>query len=274
MISTSARQTDRAVSLSPFVQGSVWLHGAAAVTALALPSAWPWCLGAVMLDHAALTTAGLWPRSRWLGSNWIGLPGAARARGEVALTLDDGPDPVVTPAALDLLDAHGAKATFFCIGSKVERYRELASEIVRRGHDIENHTQRHSHDFAFSGMAGFTREITAGQEAIGAVTGRIPEFFRAPAGLRNPFLQPVLVRLNLQLAAWTRRGFDTVSTDAGKVTQRLTAGLAAGDILLLHDGNAARTPQGVPVIQAVLPALLEAVRALGLRTVTLREARQ
>jgi peptidoglycan/xylan/chitin deacetylase (PgdA/CDA1 family) len=99
-------------------------------------------------------------------------------------------------------------------------------------------------------------------------------FFRAPAGLRNLFLEPVLQKLDLRLAAWTRRGFDTRERDPERVAQRLLDGLAARDILLLHDGNAARTASGEPAIVAVLPRVLETAHARGLRFVTLREARE
>ena len=97
-------------------------------------------------------------------------------------------------------------------------------------------------------------------------------FFRAPAGLRNPFLDPVLARLGLTLASWSARGFDTRIGDAERVRQALLRGLQAGAILLLHDGNAARSPRGIPVILEVLPAVLEAAAAAGLRLVTLRDA--
>ena len=82
----------------------------------------------------------------------------------------------------------------------------------------------------------------------------------------------MLARLGLRLVAWTRRGFDTRTADPATVSRRLMASLHAGAILLLHDGNSARSASGVPVIVAVLPALLEALAAAGLRTVTLAEA--
>jgi peptidoglycan/xylan/chitin deacetylase (PgdA/CDA1 family) len=152
----------------------------------------------------------------------------------------------------------------------VLRYPDLAQEIVRRGHVIENHSQRHRHNFSLLGPAGMNAEISRAQESILRVTGSSPLFFRAPAGLRNPFLDPVLARLKLRLASWTRRGFDTVSTDADAVFHRLAGPLQAGDILLLHDGHAARGRGGQPVILEVLPRLLEALRRRGLRSVTLR----
>jgi peptidoglycan/xylan/chitin deacetylase (PgdA/CDA1 family) len=104
------------------------------------------------------------------------------------------------------------------------------------------------------------------------VTGSWPQFFRAPAGLRNPFLDPVLVRLKLHLASWTRRGFDTVSADADAVFSRLANPLQADDILLLHDGHAARTRRGQAVILEVLPRLLDVLKARGLKSITLRSA--
>ena len=248
---------------------SVACHAGAVVAALAEPAAWPWALGAIAANHVVLTAGGLWPRSRWLGSNWTRLPRAAIARREIAITIDDGPDPAVTPALLDLLERHGVDATFFCIAERARTHAALCREIVARGHSVQNHSDRHSHTFSLLGPRSMRREIVAAQETIADITGEAPRFFRAPAGLRNPFLAPVLQRLDLQLVSWTRRGFDTVRRDAPAVVARLAGGLAAGDILLAHDGNAARTPDGTPLVIAALPALLERVRALGLVAVTL-----
>jgi peptidoglycan/xylan/chitin deacetylase (PgdA/CDA1 family) len=122
------------------------------------------------------------------------------------------------------------------------------------------------------GPSALAKEVARAQQTIAAVTGDAPRFFRAPAGLRNPFLEPVLARLGLRLASWTRRGFDTVNTDSRVVLGKLTHRLRAGDILLLHDGHAARAKSGNPVILDVLPRLLQAVSAAGLRPVTLRGA--
>jgi peptidoglycan-N-acetylglucosamine deacetylase len=257
---------------SPLVRASFGLHAGALALVLARPSAWPWALGAVVADHALLTAAGLTPRSALLGPNWTRLPGAAAGRRELAITLDDGPDPRITPRVLDLLDERKAQATFFCIGERVERYAELAREMVRRGHSVENHSHRHLNYFSLLGPRGLIVEIERAQDTIGITTGQHPLFFRAPAGLRSPFLDPVLSRLGLRLASWTRRGFDTVSASAEAVLGKLTRNLGAGDILLLHDGHAALTDQGVPVILEVLPRLLDAVAAAELTPVTLRAA--
>jgi peptidoglycan-N-acetylglucosamine deacetylase len=248
---------------------SAAIHVGAAAAAVAYPRAWPWALATVAANHAVLTAAGLWPRSCLLGPNWSRLP-AGRARGEVAITIDDGPEPMVTPQVLAQLERHRALATFFCIGERVERYPDLAREIVRRGHSIENHSQRHRRDFSLLGPHAMRLEIERAQETIARVTGQPPLFFRAPAGLRNPFLEPVLSSLNLRLASWTRRGFDTVNRRAEVVYRRLKTSLRDGDILLLHDGNAAAGSSGVPVILDVLPRLLDTLQEHRLTPVTLR----
>ncbi|GAB3492185.1 hypothetical protein GCM10027399_10700 [Curvibacter fontanus] len=252
---------------APFVQLTLGVHALAGVGLLT--PAWPLSLGALAANHALIAAAGLWPRSHWLGPNLTHLP---RQRPEVALTIDDGPDPQVTPAVLDLLDELQAKATFFCIGAHARRHPELAREILRRGHALGNHSEHHRHHFSVMGPARLRREISAAQATLEDVTGQSPRFFRAPAGLRNIFLDPVLHELSLQLASWTRRGFDTRTGDASLVLRRLTRDLGPGDILLLHDHHAALSPNGQPVLLEVLPPLLATIRARGLQPVTLDAA--
>lgn len=253
------------------IRATLWLHGGAVALVALSPAHWRWVLAALLANHLVLMLAGLWPRSHWLGPNWTELPAAAAARHEIALTIDDGPDPVVTPQVLALLARYGVRATFFVIGARAERYPELCRDIVRAGHVIENHTQHHRHNFALMGVQGISQELRAAQATLTAITGQRPLFFRAPAGFRNPFLDPVLSRLGLQLVSWSVRGFDTRVRHAEQVTAKLLAGLRPGAVLLLHDGNAARTAAGQPVILAVLPALLDAAAARQLRFVTLRQ---
>lgn len=263
---------------TPLVLLSLALHAALGLALLLTPllglgwTFWGWGLALFVLDHAILCAAGLWPRSTLLGPNHRRLPAAAAARGEVALTIDDGPDPAVTPRILDLLDRHGARATFFCIGDRAAAHPDLVRAIAIRGHRVENHSQGHPLRFSTLGPRGLAREVGAAQATLAALAGSAPRFFRAPAGLRNPFLEPVLARCGLELATWTRRGFDTRCGDAATVLARLTRNLASGDILLLHDGNAAPGPDGEPVVLAVLPRLLDALAAQGLTPVTLDAA--
>ena len=272
MSSATASPMSSVASMPLIFPASALLHVGALAAAVWVPGALPWAIGAVVLNHALITGAGLTPRSRLLGPNVTRLPAAAVARREVALTIDDGPDPVVTPQVLDVLEAYGQRATFFCIADRVAAHPELAREIVARGHSIQNHTAQHRHNFSLLGPRGYAREIVRAQQMLEAVTGEQPTCFRAPAGLRNPFLAPVLHRLGLVLVSWTRRGFDTREADPARVLARLCKDLAPGDILLLHDGNAARMAAGVPVILEVLPPLLQRFADAGLRAVTLPQA--
>lgn len=248
----------RAWSPSPLVRASIGLHIGASMLAFAEPSTLPWVAGGLVGNHALLGAIGMWPRSRWLGPNITRLPDAAVGRREVALTFDDGPHPVTTPAVLDILESHDVRATFFCIGREAASYPEVAREIVRRGHDVENHSYSHSHLFAAYGVGTLNREVTRAQQILAAMTDRVPRYFRAPLGLRNPLLEPVLARSGLRLVSWTRRGYDAKESDPRRVMGRLMRGLAPGDILLLHDGNSVKTPgEQPPVALTVLPLLLD-----------------
>lgn len=257
---------------SALIRVTLALHVLAVVALVSYPEQWRWILGTLVLNHLLLALVGLWPRNHWLGQNWTRLPAAAAARNEIALTIDDGPDPVVTPQVLDMLDRYRIKATFFCVGKKAALFPNLCREIVSRGHAVENHSQQHRHNFSFLGMVGYRKEIQAAQDILSAITGQRPQFFRAPAGLRNPFLDPILSKLGLRLVSWSVRGFDTCIGNADQVKHKLLNGLHPGAILLLHDGNAARTHADIPVIIEVLPDLLESAIAAHLRFVTLRDA--
>ena len=256
----------------PFVPASLLLHLACLIALLVHPALWPWILGVLACNHAAVFAAVLWPRGNLLGPNMVRLPDAAARRQQVALTFDDGPDPDVTPQVLALLDQYRAQASFFCIGEKAAAHPDLVREIARRGHSVENHSYSHPHAFSFYGFSRLRREVESAQAVIAGITGRPPAFFRAPAGFRGPFLDDVLSRRGIHYVSWTRRGFDTVSQDPARVLQRLTRGLAAGDVLLLHDSSHARTGARMPLVLAVLPALLEQLAARGLKSVSLPTA--
>ena len=236
-----------------YVKASVAWHLAAGAAAAIVPASWPWALGAVAANHLVLTAGGLWPRSRWLGSNWTRLPADAAARGEIAITIDDGPDPELTPAILDLLDrAPGARHLLLHRRARACPSGALPGD--RRPRPQRREPQRSApHRFSLLGPRAMAREIAAAQASLADITGVAPRFFRAPAGLRNPFLAPVLQRLDLQLVSWTRRGFDTVGNDPAPVLARLVRRLGAGDILLLHDGHGGPRPSR-PCARAARPA--------------------
>jgi peptidoglycan/xylan/chitin deacetylase (PgdA/CDA1 family) len=236
------------------------------------PALWKYTLSIVLVAHASLSIAGLIPKSRLLGANITRLPDEAARNGCVAITLDDGPDPAITPQVLDILDTYQVRATFFCIGERAARHPELCREIIRRGHAIENHSQSHPWNFSLMSPWRIHREIQQAQATLSEISGQTPLFFRPTAGLRNPALDPILAHCQLRLCSWSRRGFDTRVKDADAVFKSLTDGLKGGDILLLHDGNSARDVQNNPVILNVLPRLLEYITQQKLHPITLRAA--
>ena len=251
------------------MQGFLAFHGLAVLACGWAPGRWMTWLGLLLAAHGVVMALVLQPRNRWFGANLTRLPPENVQRGEVAITFDDGPDPVVTPQVLDLLDQYTAKASFFVVGRRVQQHPELARHILVRGHRLENHSSHHHALFSLLSTERMAREIMALQDCLVALPGPPPGYFRPPAGFHSPLLVPLLRSLGLHLATWTRRGFDTRVSDTQRVLRRLTRHLAAGDILLLHDGNAARDASGQAVVLRVLPLLLSELQRRGLRAVAL-----
>lgn len=220
-------------------------------------------LGVLATAHWPWLYATLRPRCEWWGPQVRGLePGSGR----VWLTIDDGPDEEDTPRLLDLLEAAGARATFFVIGERVARHPELVREMVRRGHQVGNHTETHAAG-GFWAMPGgrVRREILDCQARVREATGGVEcQWFRAPAGLRNHTVHPVLTKAGLRLAGWTARGFDGVSADAKGVLGRLEGGIRDGAGILMHEGRKARG--GGRLAPEVLKGVLERLRERGLGT--------
>ena len=244
---------------SPFLRCSAAFQVVGGSAALLVPGGSHLLINALAANHALVLGASLWPTSPLLGPNLTRLSDERAARGEIALTFDDGPDPKVTFEVLDLLDRYRAKASFFCIAARAERSPELVKEILLRGHHIENHTYRHAPTFALRGTKGLQREIGHAQDVLTELAGVRPRYFRAPAGMRNPWLQGVLRRFDLSLVSWTRRGYDAVCRDPRKIARRLLRNLRGGDILLLHDGGPARDRRGRPVVLEALARLLDTI---------------
>ena len=248
---------------------SAALHGTALGLLALHPAWWPGLAGAVAANHVALGSIGSMPRSQGLGRAVHRVPQPGR---RVALTFDDGPDPAVTPRVLDQLAAAGVTASFFCVGQRARRHPALLRRIAAEGHAVENHSHTHPHHFAWLGGRWLRREIEDAQSALADITGSPPTWFRAPMGIRGPLLDPALHRAGLQLASWTRRGYDTRCHDPATVLSRLSRRIAPGDVLLLHDANCARAADGTPVVLAVLPHLLSRLRACGLTPVRMPAA--
>ena len=204
---------------------------------------WPAGLAAGLACAAYWAWVTFRPRSGGFG------PVLTRSAEGRVLTIDDGPDPEDTPRLLDLLDLHDRKAVFFVIGDQVRRFPELAREIARRGHELGNHTMTHPQASMWGlGPWRTRREIVDCQRAIEEVTGTSPRWFRAPVGHRNLFTHPFAAELGLEVVAWTRRGFDTVERDLGKILAALYTDPRPDDVLLLHEG----TPVAVDLLARVL----------------------
>jgi peptidoglycan/xylan/chitin deacetylase (PgdA/CDA1 family) len=240
------------------------------LTGLGNPGAWR--LALFITAHAAALVAGWWFGGWWALAGGAGIAawyclavlrpscqwlGPVRCRTDdenILITIDDGPDPHDTPKLLDLLDKHHVKAVFFMIGNKVAAHPELAREVLRRGHEIGNHTMNHPHvSFWCAGPWRTRREIADCQDVIERVTGFKPRFFRAPVGHRNLFTHPVAASLGLEVMAWRRRGFDAVESDADKVLERILKNLGPGDIVLLHEAT--------PIAEQVLAGVLTSSRS-------------
>lgn len=208
---------------------------------------WPWALLAGALIAACYCKAVLDPSCPWLG------PVATRVPDGPLVTIDDGPDPHDTPLLLDLLDLHQRKAVFFLIGTKAAAHPELVREIVRRGHEIGNHTMHHPQaSFWCAGPWRTRREIHDCQEVLEGIAGTTPRWFRAPVGHRNFFTHPVAAELGLEVMAWSRRGYDAVETDVRTILSRITQPeLSTSDIVLLHES----TPVATEVLAGVLGSL-------------------
>ena len=219
-----------------------------------------WQAGVPLLvaTHLAFLWGVLWPKSSLYGPVLVRLPTRQRC---VWLTIDDGPS-AETPAVLELLDAHSAKATFFVVGERAQARPDLIREILRRGHTIGNHSVSHpAGRFWALGPRRMEDEITRAQVVLKDITGFAPRWFRAVVGFANPFVSAPLRRHGLARVAWTARGFDAVIADPARVIALIERQLQPGAIVLMHEGAA----HGRNV--EMLALMLQRLDALGYRCV-------
>ena len=154
----------------------------------------------------------------------------------MAITFDDGPNPVVTPGVLELLERYGATATFFLIGQRVRAFPALAREIVERGHAVGNHTETHP-SLTFLSSGRIAEELERCDDAIMAATGKRPRWMRPPYGYRSPSLDSIVRRRGgAGVAMWNVAARDWRTHAPEPVIQRLRRA-RGGDIVLLHDGD-------------------------------------
>jgi peptidoglycan/xylan/chitin deacetylase (PgdA/CDA1 family) len=188
-------------------------------------------IGVLFLSHMLILYPTLVANCQWWGPVMTRFETKDR---EVWLTIDDGPDPIHTPRMLEILQRFEARATFFVIGDKAEKFPNEIAAIQAAGHEVANHTFSHpSGTFWCLPPARITAEID---------DAHIPgSYFRAPAGMKNFFVHPVLAQRNLRLIGWSGRGLDTVSRQPEAVAARLMRRVAPGVILLLHEGHRTKT---------------------------------
>ncbi len=198
------------------------------------------------------------PRNQWLVANRSRVSGA----GCVALTFDDGPDPVDTPRLLDLLREKGVKATFFIVGKRAERHPEIVRRAWAEGHLVANHTWSHYSLFCFLTPRRLRAEIERGTESVRRSCGVRPRLFRSPVGLRHPLLAPYLEDAGLEYISWTIRTRDTLTSNSSVLARRMLKAVS-GDIILLHD----HLPGGTDAMLDVLPHVIDELRERGFQFV-------
>lgn len=188
-------------------------------------------------------------------------------RREVALTFDDGPAPA-TPEILDVLAAHGAKATFFFCGANVRRMPDTARQVAAAGHEIGNHSDTHPL-LCFRSARFMEDDLRRAQETIQGHTGQTPRWFRAPYGVRWFGLRGVQERLGLTGVMWTVIGRDwTLPAEA--VARRVLRGARPGAIICLHDGRETSPSPAATTVES-LRLVLPSLAAQGYRFVTLSQ---
>ena len=195
------------------------------------------------------------------------LRGPRGARG-VALTFDDGPDPISTPLVLDALDARGAKATFFVIGKKAEAHPELVRDMLRRGHAIGLHSYEHDRLFSLRPERVVRADLERGLAVLQAITGERTSWFRPPIGHTNPILARVAEDLDLLVVGWSVSARDgTARAEESACLARVRSGLDDGAIVLLHD--AAERADHSPLAPRLVPQVLAAIDDRNLTVVPL-----
>lgn len=195
------------------------------------------------------------PRNQWLVNNrsQVDQPHS------VALTFDDGPDPVFTSRLLDLLREKQLKATFFVVGQRALQHPELVRRAWEEGHLIANHTWSHRNLFCFLTPSRLRSEIELGSEAVRQCCGARPRYFRSPVGLRHPLLRQALKRAGLEFISWRIRSWDTVIRNPQKLSRRILSRVRGKDIILLHD----HLPRGADPLLEMLPGLIDKLRERG-----------
>jgi peptidoglycan/xylan/chitin deacetylase (PgdA/CDA1 family) len=190
------------------------------------------------LAAGAFAYASLWPSSQLFGSSLIAPP----RPGELALTFDDGPNPVWTPRLLDLLARRGVRASFFLVGSRAQAEPALVRQIVASGHLIGNHSWSHL-NLALAPSSRIEEELSSTNQILAQISGAPICYFRPPFGARRPQTLRIARRLGLIPVLWNAMTSDWKNPSADSISIRLqhkidrlySRGQAAN--IVLHDGS-------------------------------------
>lgn len=154
----------------------------------------------------------------------------------IVITFDDGPDPEYTPVLLSLLDKYNVKACFFLLADKVEKYPELARDIVNRGHEIGIHGYKH-HINWFLGPIATYKELLKSIEIIYKITGKYPSYYRPPWGLFTTFIYQYSKKLGVKIILWSYMSWDWKVKDPNLIVKRILNKVKGGNILIFHDSS-------------------------------------
>jgi peptidoglycan/xylan/chitin deacetylase (PgdA/CDA1 family) len=205
-------------------------------------------LGVIALSHAAVLYPTLRPNVQWLGPVMTRFQPNGK---EVWLTIDDGPADD-TPALLDVFEQYNARVTFFVKGQLAAKRANIVRELVRRGHTVGNHSQTHpSASFWCLLPQQIEREVEECNRTLADLTGETVRLFRAPVGMKNPAVHPILARRGMTLVGWSARAFDTSTDDPDVVLQRLLPNVDPGTIIVLHQGR----PSSARIVTRVVEEL-------------------
>lgn len=200
------------------------------------------------------------------------------ADSRVALTFDDGPDPVSTRLVLQTLRKQRARATFFVVGKKAERHPDLLKEIVREGHELGIHSYAHERLYSLLPPERVKADIERTREIIFSATGVRPIWFRPPVGQMSPRTALGAERAGATVVGWSVRARDGLkSTTDDECERRVVSGLQSGAIVLLHDGwermevDPALGLEACPAGVRSLERILVACRRRNLTPVTVQE---
>ncbi|NUU80308.1 polysaccharide deacetylase family protein [Paenibacillus xylanilyticus] len=174
----------------------------------------------------------------------------------IALTFDDGPDPVQTPQILALLKQYQAKGTFFVLGKWAEKYPELIVQEQQEGHEVANHTYAHTYAVRSTVQDKYTQDMTAAEQSIIDAGVQRPLLFRPPGGFYNDMVIEAAKRkgYTIVLWSWHQDTRDWASPGVTAITSKVLKNARNGDIVLFHDKVEGKS-QTADALKIILPKL-------------------